>query len=61
MKMFLVLVCVSTKPEVYKVLQVFLVCADVSAAATASTWSLEGLQANEHQINPEPMSVHLQR
>lgn len=47
--MFLVLVSVPTKPEVYEVLQVFLECADMSAAATASTWSLEGLQANEHQ------------
>lgn len=47
--MFLVLVSVPTKPEVYKVLQVSLECADVSEAATASPWSLEGLQANEHQ------------
>lgn len=47
--MFLVLASGPTKSEVYKVLQELLVCADVSAAATASTWSLHGLQANEHQ------------
>lgn len=47
--MFLALVSAPTEPEVYKVLRVFLMCAEVSAAATASIWSLEGLQANEHQ------------
>lgn len=49
MKTFLVLVSVSTKLEVCKALQVCLVCTGVSAVATASTWSLEGLPANKHQ------------